>query len=40
MNFIADLLAKLGGSAATSGTQGCVFWFMDEPKIPKSLIEK
>lgn len=40
MNFIVDLLAKLGGSAATTGTQGCYLWFMDEPKAPKSLIEK
>lgn len=40
MSFIADLLAKIGGGAANVGTQGCVFWIMDEPKMPKSLIEK
>lgn len=40
MSFIADLLAKIGGGAANTGTQGCVFWIMDEPKMPKSLIEK
>lgn len=40
MNFLAELLAKIGGSAATSGTQGCVFLFLDEPKIPESLIQK
>ena len=40
MSFIADLLAKIGGIAANVGTQGCVFWIMDEPKMPKSLIEK
>ena len=40
MSFIAELLAKLGVSAANSGTQACSFWFVDEPKMPKSLIEK
>ena len=40
MSFIAELLAKLGLSSANTGTQGCVYWFADEPKAPKSLIEK
>lgn len=40
MSFIANLLAKLGGSVANTGTQGCYLWFIDEPKMPKSLIEK
>ena len=40
MNFIADLLAKLGLGAANTGTQGCWFLIADEPKMPKSLIEK
>ncbi len=40
MEFIANLLAKLGGSAAVTGTQACVFWFIDEPKAPNCLIEK
>lgn len=40
MNFIANLLAKIGMGAATTGTQGCVLLFMDEPKIPSYLIEK
>ncbi len=40
MSFIADLLAKIGGGAANKGTQGCVFLVMDEPKMPKKLIEK
>ena len=40
MSFIADLLAKLGVGAANAGTQACVFWFVDEPKMPNSLIEK
>lgn len=40
MSFIAELLAKIGGGAANAGTQGCVFLVMDEPKMPKYLIEK
>ena len=40
MSFIANLLAKLGAGAANTGTQACMYWFIDEPKMPKSLIEK
>ena len=40
MSFIANLLAKIGVGAATTGTQACGYWFVDEPKMPKSLIEK
>ena len=40
MSFIAELLAKIGASSASTGTQGCWFWIVDEPKMPKSLIEK
>lgn len=40
MNFLANLLATIGGAAASAGTQGCYVWIMDEPKMPKSLLEK
>lgn len=40
MSFITDLLAKLGGNMANTGTQICAFFIMDEPKMPKCLIEK
>ena len=40
MKFLADLLALIGGTAAAAGTQGCFMWICDEPKMPKSLIEK
>ena len=40
MSFIADLLAMIGLSASTTGTQGCFVWFTDEPEMPKCLIEK
>ena len=38
--MLASLLSVLGSFAATLGTQGCVMLFLDEPKMPKSLIEK
>ena len=40
MSFIANLLAKLGLGAATTGTQACMYLILDEPKMPNSLIEK
>ena len=40
MNFIAELLAKLGSGVANVGTQACGFLFLDEPRIPNSLIKK
>lgn len=40
MSFIADLLAKLGMGAAVNGTQACNLLFIDEPNMPKCLIEK
>ena len=40
MNFIANILAAIGNAAATAGTQGCFFYILDEPEMPKSLIEK
>lgn len=40
MSFILELLAKIGGGAANIGTQGCLILIMDEPKMPKSLLEK
>ena len=40
MSFIAELLAKVGLGAATAGTQGCYIFFIDEAKMPNSLLEK
>lgn len=40
MSFIADILASIGMGAATTGAQGCIVLFVDEPKMPKCLIEK
>lgn len=40
MGKLAAILAAIGSVAATMGTQACSTWFIDEPKMPKSLIEK
>lgn len=40
MKFLADVLAAIGGSSASAGTQGCFILFMDEVNMPKCLIEK
>lgn len=40
MKFLADILAAIGGAAASAGTQGCWVLISDEPKMPKSLLEK
>lgn len=40
MGFFANILKALGFSAASAGTQGCWYLFIDEPKMPRKLIEK
>lgn len=40
MKFIADILSNIGNFAASVGSQGCWLLFMDEPKMPKKLIER
>ncbi len=40
MKFFADILAALGMGSAVASTQGCSILFMDEPKAPKSIIER
>lgn len=40
MKTIFKVLAALGALAATVGTQGCYALLLDEPKMPKSLLNK
>jgi len=40
MTFLASILSVIGATAAAAGTQGCYMLILDEPKMPKSLIEK
>ena len=38
--MFAAFLSWLGELSATMGTKASLLWFMDEPKIPKSLLKK
>ena len=37
--MFANLLALLGLGAANTGSQACVFWVIDEPECPESLVK-
>ena len=39
MSFISKVLRMIS-SMGTSGTVGCNIFWIDEPEMPKSLIEK
>ena len=38
--MFASLLALLGEMTAAMGTKASVLWIVDEPKMPKSLLNK
>ena len=38
--MFASLLSALGSFVANFGTQGCIILYLDEPKMPRALIEK
>ncbi len=40
MKLFYSILAAIGAVSATIGTQGCVVLLLDEPKMPKSLLNK
>ena len=40
MKLVAKVLAVIGAVAATVATTGCSFLICDEPKMPKSLLNK
>ena len=40
MKLFYSVLAAVGAVAATLGTQGCMIFVFDEPKMPKSLLNK
>ena len=40
MKLFSSVFAVLGTLAVTLGTQGCTFLILDEPKMPKSLLNK
>ena len=38
-SLFAALMSVVGMGAANVGSQGCMMFFLDEPKMPKSLIK-
>ncbi|MBQ8193090.1 MAG: cyclic lactone autoinducer peptide [Bacilli bacterium] len=38
--MFTSLLSWLGSLSANLGTKACLVWFSDEPKMPKSLLNK
>ena len=39
MEFLANLLANIGGAVASTGSKACALVMMDEPECPESLIK-
>ena len=39
MEFLANLLASIGGAAAETSSSACFFVIFDEPDCPESLIK-
>jgi len=39
MEFLANLIATIGGAAAETSSKGCFAAFLDEPECPESLIK-
>ena len=39
MEFLANLLANIGGAAAEAGAKACFLMIFDEPECPESLIK-
>ena len=37
--MLARLLSWIGSLSAGSGTKACLAWYVDEPKMPKSLLK-
>lgn len=38
--MFTSFLSWLGELTAVMGSKACTFWFADEPKTPKSLLNK
>lgn len=37
--MFAVLLNWIGSLSAKAGTKACLIWYIDEPKMPKSLLK-
>lgn len=39
MGFLANILSAIGLTSAATGSQACVYFYLDEPECPESLIK-
>ena len=37
---LISIVSALGAAVAATATSGCIFVWVDEPKTPKSILEK
>ncbi len=38
--LLVSIISALGALVATTATSGCIFVWVDEPKMPKSMMQK
>lgn len=38
--MFASLLSCIGSLSASAGTKACILWLIDEPKMPKCMLNK
>lgn len=38
--MFASLLSWIGSLSASAGTKACILWVIDEPKMPKCMLNK
>ncbi len=38
--MFASLLSWIGSLSASAGTKACILWLIDEPKMPKCMLNK
>lgn len=40
MSVLISLISALGSAVAATATNGCIAIFIDEPKMPESMLER
>jgi len=40
MGILAKLFELIGGVSSSAASTACTLWILDEPEMPRSLIEK
>ena len=37
---LISIISALGAAVAATATSGCLLWWLDEPKMPKTMLNK